>query len=73
MKLLGRGDNQPAPSIAEVKEIVELYLYYPSGLPLSYVELSVTSLRATVYRYNDKLQAYYNHTIFSKFLKFPRD
>ena len=30
-KPLGRGVDQPSPSSAEVKEIVELYLYFPSG------------------------------------------
>jgi len=31
VKLSGRGVHHPPPSSAEVKEIVELYLYSPSG------------------------------------------
>ena len=31
VKQLGRRVNRPTPSIAEVKERVEVYLYYPSG------------------------------------------
>jgi len=31
-KRLGRGGHHPSPSSAEVKESVELYLFFPSGL-----------------------------------------
>jgi len=31
VKRPGRGSDQPPPSSAEVKERVELYLYFPSG------------------------------------------
>ena len=33
VKRPGRGVNHPPPSSAEVKERVQLYLYFPSGLP----------------------------------------
>jgi len=37
VKRPGRGVDHPPPSIAEVKERVELYLYSPSGPPWSII------------------------------------
>jgi len=48
VKRPGRGVDHPPPAIAEVKERVELYLYYPSvpSWPVELYELLVTSTLA---------------------------
>jgi len=38
VKRLGHGVDHPPPSIAEVKERVELYIYSPLGLPGPLIE-----------------------------------
>jgi hypothetical protein len=57
--MAGRGVNHPPPSNSEVKERVELYLYFPSrplwpvsgrSLPFTFIYVSFVFIRAELAR-----------------------